>query len=330
MKACTFLLIAASLVCSSKGFVFPIIRVAGTATNTADGTKCTSCLFGVLSRSAILSAANRKKNNQKQQQPNNKRYIEPLTKLFIAGAIKEVQYRQRNILDALEKEQSSSAKKTNLDGDHDSVQLEKLKQKTERRKHVVEERRNDINACLSRLDELEKDMRQSNLEATKEALITMGFQKLISDPDSWKWNRDSDSRRGSPSDFGGLVYTSPLGVPILIGKQSSHGDSTLRRISQGADIWFQVSDYEGSRVLLRTSLARGLKNSKECRAMAANLAAYYSDARGSSDKVPVMYTDSKHVAKRGSKAGQMRKKKAFGELSGRPSEVASMAKGQEP
>lgn len=277
-----------------------------------------------------MGAVNRQRNQGKNTSKRTTTQ-QPLTKWFLAGAIQEAQHRQRHILDALEREcQSTIAIAT--DDNVDIAVQEKRQQKAERGKRVTHERSKEIQACLSRLGALENEVSQSNLAATKEALIKMGFEKVLADPDSWKWNdaRNDVSRKGSPSDFGGLVYTTPLGVPILVGKQSSHGDSTLRRISQGADIWFQVSDYHGSRVLLRTSLARGLKDSKECRIMAANLAAYYSDYRNAIDAVPVMYTDSKHVAKRGSKAGQMRKKKAFGEMRGRPSEVAVMARGQEP
>ena len=73
--------------------------------------------------------------------------------------------------------------------------------------------------------------------------------------------------------------------------------------------------------------------------MAADLAAYYSvwgrDHYNNKkidcfDTVPVMYTDSKHVAKRGTKVGRMRKRKSLGRLMGRPSSVESIARELEP
>mmetsp|Transcript_15740 Transcript_15740/g.32238 ORF Transcript_15740/g.32238 Transcript_15740/m.32238 type:complete len:523 (+) Transcript_15740:472-2040(+) len=146
---------------------------------------------------------------------------------------------------------------------------------------------------------------------------------------------------GRPHGFTGPVFYSPLGVPILVGSPNSDSDKVLRRISQGSDLWFQVEDYDGSRVLLRTGLVRGAKNSKRCIQMAADLAAFYSVWGGSSggrgyssssfhpETVPVMYTDSKHVAKRGSKAGRMRKRKSLGRLIGRPSNVEEMTFGSE-
>ena len=160
--------------------------------------------------------------------------------------------------------------------------------------------------------------------------------------DTWKIIAERSSTTGEfgrPKEFAGLVFHSPLGVPILVGKSKAESDGILRRVSQGSDLWFQVEDYEGSRVLLRSSLVRGTKNSKMCIQMAADLAAYYSvwgrDHYHSKndycfDTVPVMYTDSKHVAKRGTKVGRMRKRKSLGRLMGRPSSVESIAQELEP
>jgi len=164
--------------------------------------------------------------------------------------------------------------------------------------------------------------------------------------DSWKINTSAvtniDREFGRPRGFTGLVLYSPLGVPILVGKRKTQSDDVLRRIAQGSDLWFQVEDYDGSRVLLRTSLMRGTKNSKRCVQMAADIAAKYS-VWGSTTttttthrrmdavrSVPVMYTDSKHVAKRGTKVGRMRKRKSLGRLMGRPSNVEEITRGLEP
>jgi len=187
-----------------------------------------------------------------------------------------------------------------------------------------------------------KDLHQSptvdvdldTLQAIKDKLIELGFRSLLSQgPDGWKHVRElcgsSKAEFGRPADFNGLVLKSPLGVPILVGRKGGHHDEVLRRVAQGNDLWFQVEDYSGSRVLLRTSLMRGLKNSKACRQAAADIAAYFSDYRRF-DSVPIMYTDSKRVAKRGSKIGQMRKRKSLGTIYGLPGNVSDICKGKEP
>ncbi len=157
--------------------------------------------------------------------------------------------------------------------------------------------------------------------------------------ETWKIVMErSKGEFGRPKGFMGLVFYSPLGVPILVGKPKADSDGILRRASQGSDLWFQVEDYDGSRVLLRSSLVRGTKDSKRCMQMAADLAAFYSiwggsqrhDNSNSFDTVPVMYTDSKHVAKRGTKVGRMRKRKSLGRLMGKPSSVEKIARGLEP
>ena len=52
----------------------------------------------------------------------------------------------------------------------------------------------------------------------------------------------------------------------------------FRRIGRGTDLWFQTAQGRGSRVLLRTSMCRGLsRSSRECMETAADLAAYFSD-----------------------------------------------------
>merc|ERR1712039_360926 len=69
---------------------------------------------------------------------------------------------------------------------------------------------------------------------------------------------------GRPDGFDGLVIESTHGTPILIARRSFN-DETLRRVSRGADLFFQVREGRGSRVLLRTSMCRALKRSRrEC------------------------------------------------------------------
>ena len=103
-------------------------------------------------------------------------------------------------------------------------------------------------------------------------------------------------------------------------------DSLLRRVGRGNDLWFQERDGRGSRVLLRTSMCRSFARSpRECMEAAADLAAYFSDLRRAAEDVEVMYTDSRHVAKRGARVGQMKGNKRLGTIHARPSRVKEMA-----
>ena len=66
---------------------------------------------------------------------------------------------------------------------------------------------------------------------------------------------------------------------------------------------------------------RGMMGSKQCKQYAANIAAKYSIWGEGYEAVPVMYTDSRKVAKRGSKVGSMKKKKSLGRIMGYPFDV---------
>ena len=132
---------------------------------------------------------------------------------------------------------------------------------------------------------------------------------------------------GRPSGFDGLVVEGPRGVPCLVGRKS-FSDETLRKVSRGADLWFQAVEGRGSRVLLRTSCVPSLsKSPRECMEFAADLAAHFGGgARGGDDAVEVMYTDSRRVAKRGSRVGQLKPKKRLGTVWARPDRVADAAR----
>ena len=131
---------------------------------------------------------------------------------------------------------------------------------------------------------------------------------------------------GRPDGFDGLVIESPRGVPILVARKS-YNDALLRRVSQGSDLWLQVRHGTGSRVLLRTSMRRDLsRSSRECMEAAADLAAYFSEFRKSSDPVEVTYTDSRHVAKRGGRVGQMKDNKKLGTVWAQPARAAEVAR----
>ena len=132
---------------------------------------------------------------------------------------------------------------------------------------------------------------------------------------------------GRPAGFDGLVIASPRGVPILVARRS-FSDELLRRVGRGTDLWFQCVEGRGSRVLLRTSCVPSLsKSPRECMEFAADLAAYFGGgARGGDDAVEVMYTDSRRVAKRGSRVGQLKPKKRLGTVWARPDRVADAAR----
>lgn len=203
---------------------------------------------------------------------------------------------------------------------------DKNDEKAFKRKEAIDKRHFEVNNTIMKLKDINDELNSMSatdtrsLDKVRYKLTKLGFESILKDPERWHWPKEREF--GRPHGFCGLILTTPNGVPVLIGREGAHCDDALRRIAQGSDLWFQVQDYNGSRVLLRTSLRKDLVDSKSCREFAANVAAHFSTSRYE-EQVPVMYTDSKHVAKRGSKRGSMRKRKRLGTIIGYPSKVCN-------
>ena len=238
--------------------------------------------------------------------------------LGVLGYELEAQERKRT---ALMDQLSSSAASTEEDD-------EKAAAKALRRKQQVPVRLAEVDSAQERLRELMEIVRARNidLDACTAAAVEMGLGPRLETFDVEAFSR-SQSSYGRPDGFDGLVFESPRGIPILVARQSFK-DSLLRRIGRGKDLFFQVQEQRGSRVLLRTSMRRDISRSpRECMEMAADLASYFSDWKYADDgDVEVMFTDARQVAKRGTRVGQMKRSKSLGTLWASPSRVADMAK----
>ncbi|WP_068774553.1 NFACT family protein [Paenibacillus sp. FJAT-26967] len=86
-------------------------------------------------------------------------------------------------------------------------------------------------------------------------------------------------------------FTSSEGLPIYVGKNNTQNDYVTNRLASSGDTWLHTKDIPGSHVVIR-SQSFGEATLHE----AAQLAAYYSQARESSS-VPVDYTLVRHVHK---------------------------------
>jgi predicted ribosome quality control (RQC) complex YloA/Tae2 family protein len=93
---------------------------------------------------------------------------------------------------------------------------------------------------------------------------------------------------------GARCFVSSDGIEILVGKKAVDNDFLTFRVARSTDTWMHAADYPGSHVVVRN------KNREETphRTLveAAELAAFYSDARGL-PKAAVNYTLKKNVNK---------------------------------
>lgn len=303
---------------------------------------------------------NKHTNNDNNEWKNQAFTPQVLSKSYLLNAVGEALFCQNLALEAVNKEikriaacpdsdetKNQTTETNNNNNLLDEEQVERSADNTSRssvQTNRVSVRKEELNNSIAILEKLKIEIQRTNLSSTtksnsskkdeldsiKQKISDLGFESIFNQPmELWKSSRNSTKKRkgdfGRPQGFDGIIYYSDLGVPILVGKMGASRDDTLRRIAQGTDLWFQVEDYNGSRVLLRQSLIHGTKNSKKCRQAAANIAAKYSIQGECGEKrISVMYTDSRKVAKRGSKVGSMKKNKKLGRIFGYPEDADSL------
>ncbi|WP_462331725.1 Rqc2 family fibronectin-binding protein [Schwartzia sp. (in: firmicutes)] len=97
-----------------------------------------------------------------------------------------------------------------------------------------------------------------------------------------------------------FLFKAPDGSEILVGKNNYQNDRLTFKTADRDDIWLHTKDIPGSHVILRTE---GAEPTEETLLLAADLAAHFSQASGSSN-IPVDYTLCRYVKKpSGSKPG---------------------------
>jgi len=98
-------------------------------------------------------------------------------------------------------------------------------------------------------------------------------------------------------------YQTPQGLEVLIGRNNRQNDYLTFRLANASDLWFHTQEIPGSHTLLR--LPPGAVPDEQDLQFTADLTAYYSRAR-ESDRVPVIYTEPRHVYKpKGAKPGMV-------------------------
>ena len=112
-----------------------------------------------------------------------------------------------------------------------------------------------------------------------------------------KGKKQSFQRPSKPREF-----RSTNGLRILVGRNNRQNDRLTTKDAEKWDLWFHTQRIHGSHVILSTG---GAQPDEESIAEAASLAAYFSQAQGST-KVPVDYTPVKYVKKpAGAKPGMV-------------------------
>ena len=145
---------------------------------------------------------------------------------------------------------------------------------------------------------------ESDLNEIRQELVEQG---LIRDSSRRKAERGKPSKNGKGAKGSKLPpsrphkYLSSDGIEIFVGKNNTQNDRLTFKQSAPEDTWLHTKDIHGSHVIIRFAGEIPPKTLEE----AAALAAYYSQARGSS-AVPVDYTKRRYVKKpSGAKPGSV-------------------------
>jgi predicted ribosome quality control (RQC) complex YloA/Tae2 family protein len=140
----------------------------------------------------------------------------------------------------------------------------------------------EIEYLGSVLSELGLAESESELESIRRELVAAGYVKPP------KTKSREKIRTSAPRKF-----TAPSGAEILVGRDNTQNDELTFKTSFKTDVWLHVKNRHGSHVILR---ARGAVPDEDDIVLAAQLAAYYSEAR-EDGRVAVDYCLVKYVKK---------------------------------
>ncbi len=143
----------------------------------------------------------------------------------------------------------------------------------------IAEAERELDYLESVREELERASGERDLSEIRQELIGQGYL------------RETDRRRKKSGPPRPLVYESPSGGRILVGRNNLQNDWLTLKTAERNDFWFHTQKIHGSHVI-----AQCPEEDRETMAAAALLAAWYSGGRDSA-QVPVDYTRVRYVKK---------------------------------
>lgn len=152
--------------------------------------------------------------------------------------------------------------------------------------------RNELEYLESTMVAIENAETESDINAIKAELSEQGFI-----------SRRTDKKRNQQSVSKPMHFVSSDGFDIYVGKNNTQNDYVTTKLANSQDIWFHTKNIHGSHVIIKLGLDKNIP--ENTMREAAQLAAYYSQARESS-QVPVDYCPVKNVKKpNGAKPGMV-------------------------
>lgn len=157
----------------------------------------------------------------------------------------------------------------------------------------IEAAREDLDYLESTLYVVEHAETVADINAVKEELAALGYISRRG-----KQTKKRGAERSKP-----MHFVSSDGFDIYVGRNNTQNDHLTLRFANTSDMWFHTKDIHGSHVVIKLGIDKDIP--KTTILEAARLAAYYSQARESS-QVPVDYTQIRNVKKpNGAKPGMV-------------------------
>ena len=161
----------------------------------------------------------------------------------------------------------------------------KLKGAKEHLTQLITDGEKQLEYLNSVLDELSRAGSTKELDEIRAELETTGWLKAQ--------RSRNPKKRSAAKTMAPMRFESPDGMEILVGRNNLQNDELTTRQARRTDYWFHVQQLHGSHVIL---CCEGLEPSPESIRAAAELAAYYSQARDSG-RTAVDYTMVLNVKK---------------------------------
>ena len=161
----------------------------------------------------------------------------------------------------------------------------KLKGAKEHLTQLITDGEKQLEYLNSVLDELSRAGSTRELDEIRSELETTGWLKAQ--------RSRNPKKRSAAKTMAPMRFESPDGMEILVGRNNLQNDELTTRQARRTDYWFHVQQLHGSHVIL---CCEGLEPSSESIRAAAELAAYYSQARDSG-RTAVDYTMLLNVKK---------------------------------
>lgn len=166
-------------------------------------------------------------------------------------------------------------------------------------------------------ERLERSSKKTGFKSPNLDEITKTTSQKSQSQSNNRSNKRSNNKAAGPREL-----TSPSGHRVLVGRNRRDNEAICFQLSKPTDIWMHARGCPGAHVLL--CYRRGSPEIKdEDLQFAANLAAFYSDAR-TERRAPISTAEPKHITKpRGAPLGAVSLRQEGKTLVGRPDNVAN-------